>query len=91
MPADLNVQKSLKNKEFVERQAKMLFAAYSEIQDAVKQFSQYSPYFDRPGHPVRQLARSDASVPDAVLAGALSPGSCSSIRAWTSPATFWPA
>lgn len=37
--ADLNVQKSLKNKEFVERQGKMLFGAYSEIQDAVKEFS----------------------------------------------------
>ncbi|HEX4000827.1 MAG TPA: OmpH family outer membrane protein [Pirellulales bacterium] len=37
--ADLNVQKSLKNKEFVERQSKMLFAAYRDIQDAVKEFS----------------------------------------------------
>jgi len=38
--ADLNVQKSLKQKEFVERQSKMLYSMYSEIQDAVRQFSQ---------------------------------------------------
>jgi Skp family chaperone for outer membrane proteins len=38
--ADLNVQKSIKQKEFVERQSKMLFNMYSEIQDAVRQFSQ---------------------------------------------------
>lgn len=37
--ADLNVRKSLKNKELVERQSKMLLGAYREVQDAVKQFS----------------------------------------------------
>ena len=37
--ADLNVRKSMKNKELVERQSKMLLGAYREVQDAVKQFS----------------------------------------------------
>ena len=65
--ADLQVQKSLKNKEFVERQGKMLYAAYSEIQDAVKEFSQrYSIglVLQYDSQPI------DASEPQAVLAGA---------------------
>lgn len=38
--ADFSVQKSLKQKEFLDRNAKIVYAAYSEIQDAVKEFSQ---------------------------------------------------
>jgi Skp family chaperone for outer membrane proteins len=40
LTADLNVEKSLKQKEFVERQAKMLYGMYTEIQDTVRQFAQ---------------------------------------------------
>jgi len=65
--SELNVRKTLKNKELVERQSKMLLGAYREVQDAVKQFSaQYNIglVIQYDSSPI------DGSDPQAILSGA---------------------
>jgi len=65
--ADLQLKKNLKQKEFIERQSKMLYNTYREIQDAVKEFSaRYNIGL------VVQYESSpiDSANPEAILAGA---------------------